>query len=989
MMCSHASLLLTFLSSAASLSGVSLCSDSDPYQHFQYDAASLHISLKSDPTQCLQVGTGCCDGELIRGGSYLELQKCAANYESQKLSWPSASNNFTIRPLSDAGEPAVSVLANGAPLVFDARGYLFPGVQLIGAAFDPVLSTFSADAASGRLVSTATNLCVTADLTQTAQAGQQLNLQLCAPNKQIPGGGTPSTQLFTLNGSTIVTSEGLCATAERPMGVDVRGGARLISASCSGSSFPSQAFNLSASGHITAISLPGTPTADAGRANWWGARVPLSAAPPSSTGIFSFRVVNGTSSLGVLTHLESGLCLDSAGVPEGQGCLDEGVREFPFCDPTQSLESRLNDLLGRLSVSEATGFTGDDGENSSPCGTHTAAVPRLDITQMRWLVEVSSMASSLDSCEGLQPWHGGCPTSFPAAMLLTGAFNSSLWREHGRVVGDEMRAINNLMTTASPFSSSRVSLAGHGPDLNNPRDPRNGRNGELSAEDPFLTGAFSAQYVRGMQFGATLTPAVNGTTRRMLASLKHYTAYSRETDRMGSEGNVSLFDLWDTYLPQYEEPMVDSSAAGTMCSYFSMRIEGTPGDPVYVPSCANSYILTQVIREYWNRPDATHLSDCGAVVNMFWPTPRGNGYTNGSFVAAAAAALNAGMDQNSNTISPSHLWLALEQGLTTQNAIYAAAGRVLAQRFRLGHFDPLETIDPQLLKFGADDIGTAANREAAAEGVRQGTVLLKNGGGAVAPPLPLLVGSKILVVGPTAASVTAAIGDIYGASGAVCPDGSNDCWPLVGEAIAIENVGGNTTILPGITILANDTQNWGPAIAAASSGEFDAIILCLGTDRSVAGEGTDRNDIGLPGVQEEFSLAVLAMSKNVPVLLLLVHNLPVSFDALLAAPVPPAAIVDVWAPTTNSGALAELLFGKVNKWGRATLTVYPRAYENTTSIYDMSNSPSATNAGRSYRYVSSAVDPNTPRPPHIPAHPAVYQVIGDHTSDLPPPLHTV
>ena len=107
-------------------------------------------------------------------------------------------------------------------------------------------------------------------------------------------------------------------------------------------------------------------------------------------------------------------------------------------------------------------------------------------------------------------------------MLLTGAFNETLWREHGRVVGDEMRAINNLMTTAAPLSSGRVSLAGHGPDLNNPRDPRNGRNGELSSEDPGLSGAFGAAYVHGMQFGTARgeRPSMNGT-RRMLASLKH------------------------------------------------------------------------------------------------------------------------------------------------------------------------------------------------------------------------------------------------------------------------------------------------------------------------------------------------------------------------------------------------------------------------------------------------------------------------------------
>ena len=357
--------------------------------------------------------------------------------------------------------------------------------------------------------------------------------------------------------------------------------------------------------------------------------------------------------------------------------------------------------------------------------------------------------------------------------------------------------------------------------------------------------------------------------------------------------------------------------------------------------------MTSVIREYWGRADATHLSDCGAVVNMYWPTPRGNGYTNGSFAAAAAAALNAGMDQNSNTVSPSHMWQALAQGLTTPAAILSAAARVLAQRFRLGHFDPLES-QAALLAYGPADIGTAANHEAAQEGVRQGTVLLKNDRAV----LPLRMGTSLLVLGPTALSRTAASGDIYGAGGAVCPDGSVNCWPLPGEAIAEENVGGTTNVLSGVSILTNDTAAWGPAVAAAGQPGLGAIVLCLGTDRSVAGEGSDRSDISLPGVQEQFALAVLtaAASTNTPVVLLLIHNLPVSLDALFSAPVPPAAIVDAWAPTTNSDAIAQLLFGKANRWGRSVLTVYPAAYQNYVSLYDMGNAPSPTNAGRSYRY---------------------------------------
>lgn len=277
--------------------------------------------------------------------------------------------------------------------------------------------------------------------------------------------------------------------------------------------------------------------------------------------------------------------------------------------------------------------------------------------------------------------------------------------------------------------------------------------------------------------------------------------------------------------------MKDSLAAGTMCSYFSMRITDAPnapgGAPVYVPSCADPYLLDTIVRQYWERPDATHLSDCGAVINMVRPRPQGNGFVSlNNFSGAAAVAINAGMDQNSNTISPSHLWEALASGLTTPATVYGAAARVLAQRFRLGHFSSLESTPAELLALGAEDIGTAEARAAADEGVRQGATLLRNVGGR----LPLRRGSRVAVVGPTALSATAALGDLYGPSSAICADDSNACWPLVGPAIAHANAGGATTVVAGVSMLKNDSS-WGDALASIDGA--DTVVLTLGTDRSV------------------------------------------------------------------------------------------------------------------------------------------------------------
>ena len=77
--------------------------------------------------------------------------------------------------------------------------------------------------------------------------------------------------------------------------------------------------------------------------------------------------------------------------------------------------------------------------------------------------------------------------------------------------------------------------------------------------------------------------------------------------------------------------------------------------------------------------------------------------------------------------------------------MYAAAGRILAQRMRTGQFDPLETTPPELLALGAGDIGTPANAAATSEGMTQGLVLLRNN----ARVLPLSPGKRLAVLGPT------------------------------------------------------------------------------------------------------------------------------------------------------------------------------------------------------------------------------------------------
>ena len=77
------------------------------------------------------------------------------------------------------------------------------------------------------------------------------------------------------------------------------------------------------------------------------------------------------------------------------------------------------------------------------------------------------------------------------------------------------------------------------------RDPRYGRNSELPSEDPLVNGEYAVQVVKGMQqSGHERWPL------KIHATLKHFTAYSVESDRFGFIGNTTLYDMFDSFLPQ-------------------------------------------------------------------------------------------------------------------------------------------------------------------------------------------------------------------------------------------------------------------------------------------------------------------------------------------------------------------------------------------------------------------------------------------------------
>ena len=167
-----------------------------------------------------------------------------------------------------------------------------------------------------------------------------------------------------------------------------------------------------------------------------------------------------------------------------------------------------------------------------------------------------------------------------------------------------MRAFSNANWYRNSGTAQKIGVTGYGPNINIVRDPRFGRNSELASEDPFLSGMYAKHMVIGCQ-----EPDSNGHPR-MIALLKHFTAYSTEHGRGHDTYNISDFDLFDTYLPQYEIAFKEGRASGAMCSYNAENGH---------PSCANGRLLDGVIRKLWNQPDALISTDCGAVNNLKGP----------------------------------------------------------------------------------------------------------------------------------------------------------------------------------------------------------------------------------------------------------------------------------------------------------------------------------------------------------------------------------
>lgn len=615
------------------------------------------------------------------------------------------------------------------------------------------------------------------------------------------------------------------------------------------------------------------------------------------------------------------------------------MNSLPFRNAALSVDSRVSDLLGRLTpeekLAQLSGLWRDHGRLQDEAGrfSPTAATrlmphgigsvsrqreslsPRASAHHaneiQRWLREHTRLGiPAMFHAEGL---HGDMEqggTHFPQPLGLASCWDASFVEQIFTVVAREVRA--------------RGAHHVLGPNLDLGLEPRWGRTEETYGEDPWLVAELGTAAVRGLQ--GRRPGMIPGD--RVLATGKHFVGHGQpEAGTNGAPVHVTPRQLRDTHLVPFGKAVREAGLASIMPAYH--EIDG-------IPCHANAWLLRTLLRDTWGFQGLV-VSDYYAIEQL-----RSRHSVVADKTAAALLAFDAGVDVELPDVD---CFRALGDAAAA-GRLDDAVRRVLAWKFRLGLFE-----NPWVDVESVSLVNAPNHRALAREAAVRACVLLKNQD-ALLPMDPARL-NRVAVIGPNADRVHLGGYSDNPGTGTSVLDGLRS--RLGEERIAfapgcrITREGGDwwadTATLPDPAENARLIRE-----AAETARAADVVVLVIGGNEDTNKEGWhethlgDRDTIELPEPQTALFEAVHATGK--PVVVVLIHSGPLAIP-VVAEKAP--AILDAFYPGQEGGdAIAAVLLGDEIPTGKLAIT-YPRSTGQIPAAYN--HKPTSR---RGYLFTSTA-----------------------------------
>eukprot|EP00250_Pteridium_aquilinum_P001744 c11960_g1_i1 orf=270-2141(+) len=581
----------------------------------------------------------------------------------------------------------------------------------------------------------------------------------------------------------------------------------------------------------------------------------------------------------------------------GYGAADD-ASVLPYKDSSRSVDSRVEDLLSRMTLAEKIGqMTQIERTVADPSVIQNYFIGSILSGGGSWPFPNAPASAWADMVDGFQ--NAALSTRLGIPMI----YGIDAVHGHNNVYGATIFPHNvGLGSTRDPSLVQRIGAAtalevrGTGipyafaPCIAVARDPRWGRTYESYSEDPQLVQQMT-QIVLGLQGTPPQGypkgyPYVGGGSN-VVGCAKHFVGDGGTTNGIDESNTVASYDeLRRVHLPPYYNAIANGVAT-VMISYSSWN---------GVKMSANQFLISNMLKQRMGFQGFT-ISDWEALERV--TTPAGANYS-----YSVNVALNAGLDM---VMVPynyqefiSLVTAQVNSGLISQDRINDAVRRILRVKFTSGLFEK-PMADRSLLGM----VGNQDHRNIAREAVRKSLVLLKNGKDANNKALPLSKNApRILVTGQHANDIGLQCGgwtiSWQGSSGAI----------TVGTTI-LDGI--KSTVSPSTQVVYLDS----PDSNTVASGGFSYAVVVVGEPTYTEMFG-DNNNLSIP---QEGINAIQNVCSAVECVVVLISGRPLVVEPYLPLM---NALVAAWLPGSEGQGVADVLFGDYDFQGKSSRTWFKR-----------------------------------------------------------------